>query len=572
MRRFIYILSFAAGLGFIISACSDDFLNKEPQGVLSPDVLATGKGVNALLIAAYAELDGWAGWSVGAVWHSAASSWVWGDVYSDDSYKGTEAGDQPQINPIERYEHGANNDYVNGEWRARYDGVSRCNDVLRVVGQVEDLTDAEKNQIAAEARFLRGHYHFRAKKVFGNVPYVDENVADFFVPNNVDIWPNIEADLQFAVDNLPATQSEVGRATSWAAKAHLAKVHMFQGDYAAALPILTDIINNGPYSLNPEYHTNFRVSGNNSAESIFAMQTSVNDGVGGGDNGNIGDILNSPHGGTAPGGCCGFHQPTQNLVNAYQTDANGLPLLDDFNNTDVTNDLGVAASDPFTEHTGNLDSRLDWTVGRRGIPYLDYGDHPGQSWIRQQSYGGPYSPKKRIAYAAEQDQFENAGGWGGNTTAINYEFIRYSDVLLWAAECEVEIGSLETARTYVNMVRSRAANPDGFVKEADGTTPAANYVVGTYDAVWTDQAVARQAVRFERRLELAMEGHRFFDLARWGTAATVLNKYIQEESSKASYLSGASFTDTYLIHPIPQTVIDDSFNNGAFTITQNPGH
>lgn len=574
MKRLKYFIIGLASLAVVITAC-EEFLTREPIGVLDQNVLASAKGVDALLIAAYANLDGYVGWSFGmAPWQSAATNWVFGDVYADDAYKGTEPGDQPQINPIERYEHDATNDYMNGKWRAVYDGISRCNDVIVVANKADDIPDADKNRIIAEARFLRAHYHFDIKKVFGNVVFMDEVAVengDFYKPNDSDIWPNIEADFQFAIDNLPATQAEVGRATSWAAKAYLAKVHMHQGDNAAAKPLLLDVVNNGPFALNAEYHTNFRTDGNNSSEAIFSLQTSINDGSGEGANGNYGEILNSPHGGTAPGGCCGFYQPSQNLVNAFQTDANGLPLLDTFNDSDVTNDDGLNSSDPFTEHTGNLDPRLDWTVGRRGIPYLDHGDHPGADWIRQQSYGGPYSPIKRMFYKAEENSNENAGGWGGVTTAINYEFIRLPDVMLMLAECHVEDNELPQALALVNQIRARAANPDGFVKESDGVTPAANYVINEYPA-FADQAFARKAVRFERRLELGMEGHRFFDLARYGTAESTINTYLAKAAQSRTYLQGASFSAHNVLQPIPQQAIDDSSVDGVPTLIQNPGY
>ncbi len=150
--------------------------------------------------------------------------------------------------------------------------------------------------------------------------------------------------------------------------------------------------------------------------------------------------------------------------------------------------------------------------------------------------------------------------------------IRYGMVLLWAAECEVEIGSLETARMYVNMLRERAGNPESLVRFDDGT-PAANYVIGTYDEPWTDQELARKAVRFETRLETAMEGHRFFDLVRWGIAAEVLNEYIAEEQSLRTYLNGASFTaGTNEYYPIPENAIVFSNKDGQATLQQNPGY
>ena len=569
MKKILYTalaLLFASG-AFVVS-CSEEFLDKEPIGALSEGVLANADGIESTLIGAYALLDGF---TPGVnQWMATTTNWVYADVYADDAYKGTDVGDQPQINPMERYEHLADNDYPWNKWRAMYDGIARTNDVLRLTARAREegaIGDALATQFEAEARFLRGFYHFELTRLFDNVPYVDETVeGDFLVENTGSPWAQVEADFQFAADNLPEEprNGQVGRATKWAAEGFLGKTKIYQGNYSGALPHFNTIINSGQFQLTENFHDNFRADGDNNSESIFQYQASINDGAGGGQNGNFGDILNFPY--TAgPGACCGFHQPSQNLVNAYQTE-NGLPLLEDFNANDVKSDQGIGSGEPFEPHTGPLDPRLDWTVGRRGIPYLDWGPHPGRDWIRDQNYGGPYSPKKRVYYKAEEGVNSNAGGWGGGTTSNNYNIMRYADVLLMAAEAEVEAGNLEKAREYVNMIRERAANPDFFVKNEDGT-PAADYQISTYDDPWTDQNVARQAVRFERRLELALEGHRFFDLKRWGVAEQVLNEYLAEESKKRTYLQGATFTEQYLRQPIPLNAIDRSQG----TLTQNPG-
>jgi hypothetical protein len=282
-------------------------------------------------------------------------------------------------------------------------------------------------------------------------------------------------------------------------------------------------------------------------------------------------VLNFPYNngsGDMPGGCCGFYQPSQDLVNAYRVDADGLPFLTNWFAKDVKNDQGLKyPADAFTPETDPLDARLDWTVGRRGIPYLDWGPHQGQNWIRDQSNGGPYSPKKNVFYKSQQGKLTDATFWTSGVVATNYNIIRFADVLLMSAEAEVEVGSLDRARELVNRVRARAADPAGWVKKSDGT-PAANYKVGTYPA-FPSQDYARTAVRFERRLELAMEGHRFFDLVRWGIAAETLNAYIAREKTRRTYLANATFkagTNEYF--PIPQGQIDQT--QGA--LVQNPGY
>ncbi|HZY79061.1 MAG TPA: RagB/SusD family nutrient uptake outer membrane protein [Cyclobacteriaceae bacterium] len=576
MKHFKYI-SVAIILS-VITSCSDSFLDVKPKAALSNAALQNGKGVNSLLVAAYSLLDGWAT-AEGAYrsYQVGADNWVYGSVASDDAYKGTIAGDQPPISLIEQHNITADNVYFRGKWRGMYDGIARCNDVLQILKNVTDITDAEKAQIVAEARFLRGHYHFELKKMYNKVPYIDENIYDpnnlesTKVKNDVDIWPKIVEDLQAAYTALPTTQASKGRATKWAAGATLAKAYMFMGgaaNLASAKTLLDAIVASNQYRLMENYHDNFKATTNNNAESIFEVQYSVNDGAPGGENGNIGSTLNYPYGGGGVTTCCGFFQPSQNLVNAFKTDALGLPLLDTFNDSDVTSDQGIEATAPFTPYAGNVDPRLDWTVGRRGIPYLDWGVHPGKTYVRDQAYGGPYSPKKHVMYRSDVGTNTFAGN--PRLNANNYRMIRYSHVLLWLAEIAVEQGDLETARSLVNQIRTRAARPAGFVKKADGSN-AANYVINNYLLPWTDAATARKAVIFEQRLEFAMEGHRRFDLVRWGIADQVLNAYYAKEGDKRSYLKGVLFVKgKHEYFPIPLQEILNSQVEGKPTLTQNP--
>jgi len=546
---------------FLITSC-DEELDINPQGSLTEGVITQDEvWVNQVLISAYGMLDGHPNY----FW-APASNWALGDVASDDFYKGSSSGDQPPLNDVERYSPGTTNIYLTRKWNSIYDGINKCNQTLRAAKlAIENGADANKiNPLSAEARFLRAHYHMDAKKLWNNIPFVLETATE--VPSNeVDAWPNIESDLEYAIINLPITQDDAGRPTSWVAKAYLAKAHMFQNDHAAAKPVLNDIISNGPFSLVTNYHDNFNGDKNNNSESVFAVQNSVNDGGQGVWNGNTGNRLNHPYGPDAPGGgCCGFFQPSQNLVNAFKTDINGLPLLDTFNDVDVKNDQGIPSSEPFTPYTGTLDPRLDWTVGRRGIEYLGWGEMPGMRWTRDQGNGGPYVGKKH-EYLKSQEGTVSAS-LSGAFNAINTPLIRYSDLLLWRAEIHAEDGELGLAMGIVNQIRARAANPDGFVKNEDGTD-AANYVISEYTSFPTKE-YAIKAVRFERRLELASEGHRFFDLVRWGIASQVLNDYLTVEQTKRVYLSGASFSSGKSeYYPIPLDAINSSDN----ILKQNTG-
>lgn len=577
MKYFRILLTFFTA-GLVIYACSKKYLDKRALGELDEAALANKKGVEGLLIGAYSLLDGIGGNKSG--FGSAGSNWIYGSICGSEAYIGSFQNDRgnTSIAAFERFTATATNENLASKWGTLYDGIQRANDVLRIMKKAKDISEADQKRIAAEAKFLRAHYHFEAKKMWNKVPYIDESISytagNYRVGNDKDIWPDIENDLKYAVDSLPPTSDRgVGRAIKYTAMALLAKAYIFQKKFAEAKPLLEAITSSGKYQL-VNYHNNFNPETKNSSESVFSVQMSVNDGAAG-LNGNYGDLSNFPGTGmfgSQPGACCGTFQPSQYLVNHFKTDAiTGLPDLDNFNVVNVKYDSALKSTDPFTPYTGTLDSRLDWTVGRRGIPYLDWGNHPGNDWIIDQNYGGPYSPKKNVYYKSQETHLTDAEFWGNVTTANNVNLIRYADVLLWAAEVEVEIGSLEKAKDYVNEVRRRAADPSGWVKKADGT-PAANYKVGEYTNAWTDKSFAIKAVRYERMLELAMEGHRFFDLVRWGIADTEINAYIQKEKQMRTYLNSVVFKKNCNEYfAIPQTQIDLSAgSDGVRKMKPNP--
>ena len=588
--------SLVAGLSLgLATACTDNFLTREPQGQYSPTALQTPTGVEGILLGAYGMLDG-TGLDGQAPWENEIQSWVFGGIPSDDAYKGTDAGDQPEESFIEKYDFQPTNGHIKNKWRGLFKGVARSNDALNSLKNAKGVNADRAKQIEAEARFLRGVFHFEARKMWRNIPFIDDKIFDLNntestkVPNDKETWPLIEADFQAAMAVLPDKQEEVGRPTKWAAMAFLAKAYMFQGwnistgvantaKLQAAKAILDQIVNSGKFRLTPKFYSNFDVATRNNEESVFEVQYAVSSATG--DASDQGMGLAHPY--ASPWGCCGFYQPSQNLANAYKTDAKGLPLLDTFNDVDLKNDQAVKLDDAYEPSTVALDPRIDHTLGRRGVLYIDFKIH-NVDFIRDQTYAGPYSPKKHIASKA----FTAINGWG-NLSANNYRIIRFGHILLWLAECEVELGNLEKARAYVNQVRTRAANPEGFVQKAtQGATrddfklvfdskgapvPAANYVIKNYTAAWTDAAMARKAVRFETRLEFAMEGHRFFDLQRWGVSADVLNKYVAVEGTKRTYKKGTVFTKgKNEFYPIPQEAIDRSSVNGTPTLVQDPAY
>lgn len=620
-------------VGIFFHGCDpDEYLSVPAKGSLSEEVLANPDGVQALLIGAYGSLNGLRG---GSAWESSPDNWIYGSVTGGDAHKGSDPTDQAPINTIQRFTADASLGFFNSKWRAMYEGISRTNAVLQLLQEIDTDQMSEQDQlnVAAQARFLRGHYYFELRKMFNRVPWVDENTEDPNQPNDREIWGDIEADFQFAFDNLPETHADRARANKWAAGSYLGKTYVYQEKWPEAIAILTDVITNGvtsegvPYDLfdHPRDVWNpAREDGN--PENIFYLQAVASDGTSGNiQHSNEGQMLNFPY--NSPFRCCGFYQPTQDLVNSYRTEG-GLPILDrdEYRAELVRNDMGIASNRPFNTYDGPLDPRLDWTVGRRGVPYHDWGPHPGQTWIRDQSYAGPYAPKKHVYWRSQEAEYANNNSWAPGT-AINYPFIRFADVLLLAAEAEVEAGSSEQARQYVNRVRARAANESGWVNndlnrayasaivdteaevtglsgitagdwvvvEEDNTTyvylgggvsslsnwnryEEPNYEIEEYSAADWAAIDPIQAVRFERKLELAMEGHRFFDLARWGIAEDELNSYFEweggsESGSHGGYLRGASFqSGKNEYFPIPQNQIDLSTVDGVPQLQQLDGY
>jgi len=596
----------------VLYACKKNFLTQTPLGVIQPATLANAAGVNSLLIGAYSLLDG-VGGNGGGI-DGAASNWLFGGVAAGDAYKGSQPSDGgADALPVGNYTYIAANPYVTDRYEILFAGVSRCNDVLATIPSAKDLSATDAAELAGEAKFLRGFYYLELRKQYGHVPYIDETipVTGQNVANTIEIWPKIEADFTAAMAALPGTAANKGRANKYAAEAYLAKTYMFEHKFDAALPLFHDLISNGTnaqgqkYALNPIFQTNFspEPTQKNSPESVFSAQTSVNDGAN--DlNGNKGDELNFPYASTSPGGCCGWDGPSQWLGNSYKTDANGLPMPSTFNTVggDISNTKRGAA------YTGNVDPRLDITVGRPGVPYLDWG-MPQPSWIRDPT-DGVFSPRKNVYSQSEKGTLsDNTPGQWDNVESVanNVNLMRYADILLMAAECEIEAtaGSTTAAETDVNLVRTRAANPAGWVylnstySASTSTyvitaTPADKYVVKNYPAgSFSDKAFARTAIHFERKLELGMEGMRWYDLQRWdgasistnpastgdaaftsdGSMAAEINAFFASDIQINSQLTGAKFTagqNEYVA--VPQQELDKSASLGKQMLVQNKGY
>lgn len=606
LKRLVYgtaVVMVAAGVTY---ACKD-FLDAPAQGTVDEQTLATLTGVEGSLIAAYRSLD--CSSSSAGSWGCAASNWVWGSVPSDDAYKGSNLGDQQPINSIETFfwSVGEADDYINQKWSQVYEGVSRANATLRLLAKVRaekpgEISDADAAGIRGEALFLRAHYHFEAYRMWGNIPYYRENDTDFRKTNvGVNAIAEILADLDTAIALLPATPRNLdkGRATSWAARAYKGRVQVHGAAttpalWDSALVTLRAVQASGVYSLETSFDhvwTGFTAY-RNGRETILAFQASVRDGEPAGWNSNWGERLNFPHSGSYFG-CCGFHQPAFNLVNFYQVDAAGLPLAfagPAWNTPTPDSNFAAGVVRP-------VDPRLDWTVGRDNVPYKDWGLH-NRSWIRDASYSGPYSPKKNI-HEQGSDGENNVGWQASQTNDVPIHIFRYADALLLLAEAEVEVGSLTNALAIVNQIRERAGQVGQGCGSADTTltnlypscvgntsmtvalvqnatldsvsTPWARYRIGLY-ASFPDQAYARTAVRYERRLELAMEGQRFFDLRRWGAADTTIANYITSETNRIPYLGlGTPYSARHARYPIPSVQIELSRVGTEDRLQQNPG-
>lgn len=543
-------------------ACKKSFLDVTPVGVLDETTLSTEKGVNKLLIAAYAMLDAHDGdINLGGEWGSGASNFLYGSIGGGEANKGSSPGDQASnMTPIQRHDATSVNGALNDRWKSIYEGVKRCNTALEVLENVDGISDSTRKNLAGQARFLRAWYHFQARIIYGKVPYLDEKTdVDLTkgviggVANDAEIYPKILEDVKYAWENLPELQDAVGRVNKWVAGALYGKILMFSKDFNTAKTILTDVVDNGKnplgvkFDLNQNYYDNFNVDFDNSKESVFSFQSSSLDNAGA-RNGNWGDLLNTPA--ATGGGGAGFFTPTQWFVNHFKTDANGLPVANPQNNE---------VMDPFqqanlTRYSDNVDVRLDWTVGRDGVPFHDWGTYL-TSWPRERS-AGPYAGKKTMIFQSQVGATHDASVWyvaGG--TALNLNLIRFSDVLLLLAEAEAEVGSLTNAFNLVNRVRARAQNSSTVAVPPAYGKPFTR----PYTTPFANQDDARAKIRLERLLELGMEGHRFFDLVRWGIAESELNAYYNYESAfeyQVLLKPKPTFTADKNYYPIPQRQID----------------
>ncbi len=567
--KYIVALSFLTFMS--LGSCGEDFLYKAPQGSIDENALTNANGVDLLVTNAYANLTE-------NDWGASVFNWTFGGMYGGDANKGSDANDQSVLNTMELYTTLASNGYIDQKWRWVYKGVKRANKAIQVMANVTDMPEAVRKSRTGELKFLRALFYFEGIKVFGPfIPWVDEAITENnpLIHNDKDIYLNVLADLDDAIANLPNTQDTPGRVNVWAAKALKAKILMQKGDMAAAKPILKDVIENGKtsnglaYGLEDDLDANFSSYTENGKESIFAVQFSVDTN----NNGNVGMSLCYPHGGSGnPGGCCGFYQPSNELANSFKVDANGLPLLDNsYRNGDPVSyrNPSTVASAPLALNNNEIpvDPRLDFAIGRFGIPYKDWGT-PKNSWVRDAANGGIYLPKKHVYSKAEEEAGLASGGFSDGWapgSAMNLQYLSLRDCILLYAECLANDGELSQAMNQVNKIRTRAGLEPNIIK-INGV-PAANYKIATYPtthAAFTDKATCIKAVRMERKLELAMEGQRWFDLSRWGGEymAGAVKDYIDFEKKYLAKFATASYLPAAkTMFPIPDVQIQTMGND-----------
>ena len=580
MKKYNIIVISCLSILFLAS-CSSDFLDYEPTGVLTSESVATAENADALVTAAYAAIGN--DEMVGPI----TNQWVYGSVRSDDAYKG--GGGRSDVDVIDRYEQYNTTIADFGDWMLprtwtnHYKAISRANFALAVINELSEAEFPKKKVRQAELRFLRAHSHFMLKLLFNKVPFITEDLSkEEILKTSNDLssdalWNKIAEDFLFAFDNLEQAQDQVGRADKNAAAAYLAKLRLYQAyeqneDHqvtninAARLQEVIDYADAVTGDLEADYANNFLDGHDNGLESIWAVQFSINDGT------NVGRVsfvtgLNSPHG-TPLYGCCGFHLASQNMVNAFKTDANGLPLLDTFNDSDIFKTIDANGNAPLSAGI-TLDPRIDHTVGVPGRPFKykntlkNAGDMVYKlSWARDPGVYGFFGNMKE-QQSPDCSCYVKNGPFIG--TSKNVDFIRYADVLLFKAEALIQLNRYTEALPIINRIRARAAT--------SATKPLAAGASNVYKVEqylsFPSKEYALKALMFERRLEFGMEGPRFFDLVRWGIAEPVLNAYLDEEKTKRDFLSNAKFTagrDEY--YPIPQREIN--FTGGLYN--QNPGY
>lgn len=529
----------ACGL-FAATSCND-MLDIKPSGQFTSDQI-TDESIEGLMASAYAGLESHF-FGNNESFCAPITNWVF-DVRSDDAYKGGGGVSmEANIHQLEISNLTSDNATNYNKWRNNYFAIARVHQAMNAINASESLTG--KDALIGELKLLRAYFYFDLIRIFERIPYLTEtSIAtetrfDEFTRD--EIFGFIKQDIKDAWNSLPETQAEEGRFGKYVAAALMAKVSAFTSDWADVIEYSDYVINSGKYELYDNFLDMSKIEFNNRKESIMAIQFSTAN-----NNAHINwcNLLNTTYSeGNLFGSGDDFFLASQNLVNAFRTDDKGLPLFDTFNDVKVTSD-----------YEGNVDPRLDFTVGRIGFPFR--GHTYNSKWCRAYDVYGEYSGKKGLIDPASPDMVQ---GFPWGASALNFCLIRYADILLLKAEALIETNSsLDTARQLINMVRAKADRSiDGSYTPVELNPMKANYYVGQYPAEGWNQEYARKAVRMERRLELAMEGNRWFDLVRWGNVLEVVNNYMQSEAKLRPYYEGASISSDEIFLAIPLTEIQN---------------
>ena len=529
----------ACGL-FAATSCND-MLDIKPSGQFTSDQI-TDESIEGLMASAYAGLESHF-FGNNESFCAPITNWVF-DVRSDDAYKGGGGVSmEANIHQLEISNLTSDNATNYNKWRNNYYAIARVHQAMNAINASESLTG--KDALIGELKLLRAYFYFDLIRIFERIPYLTEtSIAtetrfDEFTRD--EIFGFIKQDIKDAWNSLPETQAEEGRFGKYVAAALMAKVSAFTSDWADVIEYSDYVINSGKYELYDNFLDMSKIEFNNRKESIMAIQFSTAN-----NNAHINwcNLLNTTYSeGNLFGSGDDFFLASQNLVNAFRTDENGLPLFDTFNDVKVTSD-----------YEGNVDPRLDFTVGRIGFPFR--GHTYNSKWCRAYDVYGEYSGKKGLIDPASPEMVQ---GFPWGASALNFCLIRYADILLLKAEALIETNSsLDTARQLINMVRAKADRSiDGSYTPVELNPMKANYYVGQYPAEGWNQEYARKAVRMERRLELAMEGNRWFDLVRWGNVLEVVNNYMQSEAKLRPYYEGASISSDEIFLAIPLTEIQN---------------
>ena len=524
----------------LLVSCND-LLNQTPYGAFTADQL-DDQSVEGLLAAAYAGLNAHY-FGNNEAFAGPSTNWIF-DVRSDDAYKGGGAVTmEANIHQLEIGIINSDNVSLENKWQNDFYGITRVHKAMKALDEIENISHRE--QMMGELIILRSWFYFDMVRIFKHVPYFHYTDDPSTVRNDVyaqdSIMRMLQEDLEEAYVTMEETSLSPARFNRYTAAALMAKISAQLSDWENVEKYASIVIQSGLYELYPNFLDMSKIESDNKYESIIALQCVVTSDYG---QINWSNLLNTTYSeGNLYGTGDDFFIASQDLANCFRTDANGLPYLDP-----SLAPVGMAnwMNGGFR---GNIDPRVDFTMARIGLPFR--GHLYTRRWCRAYDTYGEFSGKKWLV-APESDQMVHGFPWGASN--LNFIFLRYADIILLYAESLIEQNkSLDVARQYINMIREKAARSvDPYYSPVDVNPVISTYKVGEYPSAGWTQDYARRAVRMERRLELAMEGHRWFDLCRWGIAVETMNAYYEKESELRSYLRGATLSpkDVYMPTPI----------------------